>query len=254
MTALLIDIGNTRLKWAVMRRGKLGRMRAVPHARQGRAVDALVRAAPRDTARVLVVSVGGEKLDRALAAALRKKLGIRPEFMRSARSSFGVRNGYRDVWRLGADRWVAVVGARDLAPGRAVLVASVGTALTVDAVSAGGRHAGGAIVPAPVTMIRSLLEGTDGIARRARGGAAPAKRPIRKLWAADTAGGLAAGAVFAGAAFIDRAVAEATRALGARPTLILTGGAARALRPHIKSAARLMPDLVLRGLAVFARG
>ena len=57
----------------------------------------------------------------------------------------------------------------------------------------------------------------------------------------------------AAAAFIDRACLEARATLGARPLLLLTGGAARALQPYIKSAFRLVPDLVLRGLAVLAK-
>jgi len=73
------------------------------------------------------------------------------------------------------------------------------------------------------------------------------------LFAADTASALDAGAAFAAAAFIDRACAEARVALGVRPVLLLTGGAAQALQPYIKSAFRRVPDLVLRGLAVLAQ-
>ncbi len=252
MTILLVDVGNTRVKWTSLKNGKLGRMHAFAHAGKPHAMLAVARIAPRDTTRVLAVNVAGARLARGLAAAIRARFGVAPEYVASARAGFGVRNGYREVWRLGADRWVALVGARDLVPRQALLVVSVGTALTVDAVSAGGRHAGGAIVPAPSTMIASLLGGTAGIARRARG--APARKTTRKLWAADTAGGLEAGAVYAAAAFVDRAVAEAATELRSRPVVLLTGGAAAALRPHIKSVARVVPDLVLRGLAVFARG
>jgi type III pantothenate kinase len=63
---------------------------------------------------------------------------------------------------------------------------------------------------------------------------------------------LAAGSQFAAAAFIDRAYQEAARALGARPLLMLSGGGAAALRRHMKSPLRLVPDLVLRGLAAYA--
>jgi type III pantothenate kinase len=101
-------------------------------------------------------------------------------------------------------------------------------------------------------MIAILLSGTQGIRRRAQG-SRDGRRSSRGLFAADTASALEAGAAFAAAALVDRACVEARAAFGARPVLLLTGGAAGALRPYIKSAYRLVPDLVLRGLAVLAR-
>jgi type III pantothenate kinase len=97
-------------------------------------------------------------------------------------------------------------------------------------------------------MVDSLLAGTHGIRRRAHGDEAS----VRSLFATDTASALAAGSQFAAAAFIDRAVAEAARATRGRPVLFLTGGAAPVLKRHLVSPFRAYPDLVLRGLAVFA--
>jgi type III pantothenate kinase len=245
---LLVDIGNTRLKWALLRARKLGPMRAVRHSGDPAAVATIVRRAPRVLERIVAVNVAGPRFERALTAATRARRGLRVEFIRSARSAGGVRNGYTDTWRLGADRWVSAVGAHALAGRRGVVLANAGTALTVDAVSAGGRHLGGVIVPGPAAMIETMLAGTHGIRRRARGG----KSSVRGLFAANTASALASGAAYASAALVDRAVSEAKRVMGARPMLLLTGGAARALAPHIKSTYRIVPDLVLRGLAVLA--
>jgi type III pantothenate kinase len=192
--------------------------------------------------------VAGTRLERALIAAAQRRYGLRPQFVQSTRSACGVTNGYREVWRLGADRWVGAIGAFRLARGRDVLVANVGTALTVDLVTAAGRHRGGAIIPGPATMVAGLLSGTHGIRRRARGGTASKKR----LFAGDTASALAAGSRFAAAAFIDRAVAQATRLLGTSPLLMLSGGGAAELRPLLDHAPRVVPDLVLRGLAACA--
>jgi type III pantothenate kinase len=191
--------------------------------------------------------VAGAKFERALAAAARARFGVTPEFIRSTRQACGVRNGYRDTWRLGADRWVSVIGAHHLRSGLPAVIVNVGTALTVDGVST-ARHLGGAIAPGPATMIASLLAGTHGIRRRANGGRARA----RGMFASDTASALEAGASFAAAAFIDRACREAAITMGARPLLLLTGGAAASLRPYIKSRFRMVPDLVLRGLAAIA--
>jgi type III pantothenate kinase len=251
MSILVVDIGNTRAKWAVLRGARLSAPRALAHRAAATDFAALVRAVPRDVERVVAVSVMGRKSERALADAVRARFRIRTEFIRSSRQAAGVRNGYREVWRLGADRWVGVIAAHALAGARPALVVSIGTALTVDAVTGEGRHLGGAIAPGPDTMVSSLLSGTQGIRRRARG-ARNGGRPSRGLFAADTASALDAGAAFAAAAFIDRARVEARAAFGAPPMLLLTGGGAKAVRPYIKSPFRRVPDLVLRGLAVLA--
>lgn len=247
-----MDIGNTRAKWAVLRGERLSAPRALAHQPGRVDFKALVRSAPRDVERVVAVSVMGRKFERALAAAARSRFGVRAEFVRSSRQAAGVRNGYREVWRLGADRWVGVIAAHALAGSRPALAVSIGTALTVDAVTADGRHLGGAIAPGPDTMVWSLKSGTQGIRRRANGSRAAGSRS-RGLFAADTANALDAGAAYAAAAFIDRARTEARAVFGAQPVLLLSGGAARALRPYIKSPFKLVPDLVLRGLAVLAR-
>lgn len=251
MKTLLVDIGNTRVKWAVLGTQQ-SRMQAAPHQNSGLALRALVRRAPRDVSRVIVVSVVDEALSRVLDDAVRRRFGIATEYIRSERRARGVRNGYRETWRLGADRWVSVIGAHALARGRTAVIANVGTALTIDVITGRGRHRGGGIIPGPPAMVESLLTGTHGIRKRASG----AKASTHSLFAADTASALAAGSLFAAAAFIDRAVREAhsevNKRKGSRPLLLLTGGGAPAIERYLESAAKSIPDLVLRGLAQFA--
>jgi len=252
MTSLLVDIGNTRVKWALLRGSRLGRMNAVAHEGRPDVLRGLVRSVPLGVTRVVAVTVAGAKLERALNAAARARFGVRVEFVQSVRHAAGVRNGYRDTWRLGADRWVGIVGAHDIAGARHALAINVGTALTIDAVTAEGRHLGGIITPGPSTMVASLLDGTHGIRRRAAG--KRAGRVVRRGgFARDTASALATGAALAAASLIDRAVREARATLGATPMVLLTGGAAAQLLPHIRSSCRVVPDLVLRGLGVLAR-
>ncbi len=250
MTTLLVDIGNTRVKWALARGSRPTRMGAGVHAGDPTGMRAVIARAPAGVDRVVAVNVAGPRFERALAVATKTRFGVRPEFVRSSRKAHGVRNGYRDPWRLGADRWVGIIGARELARGKAVLVANIGTALTLDAVDANGRHLGGAIAPGPAFMVESLLKGTHGIRRRARGDVPNGAR----LFAGNTASAIAAGARFAAAALIERAVEESARALGARPVLLLTGGGAVEIGKRVRVARRVVPDLVLRGLAVFAQG
>jgi len=257
MSDLLVDIGNTRVKWAVLRNTRLSAARAVVHGGNADALRAVVKAAPADVERVVAVCVAGAKLERALAAAVRARFGVGTRFVRSTRQAAGVRNGYRDTWRLGADRWVGAIAAHALAGARAVLVANVGTALTIDGVTGDGRHLGGAIAPGPATMIDSLLSGTHGIRRRAQGarkqGGRAGDSRARKLFATDTASALEAGAQHAALGLVDRAVAEMRGIAGRRPVVLLTGGGAANLATQVAGPVRVIPDLVLRGLALFAR-
>jgi type III pantothenate kinase len=246
---LLVDIGNTRIKVALLEGTRVSAMLAARHERKASVVSRVIASAPDGVERVVAVNVAGAALERALVAAVKRRYGVRCEIVHSARAACGVRNGYTDAWRLGDDRWVGAIGAHHLARGRSVVFANAGTALTVDTVSADGRHRGGVIVPGPGTMVDAMLSGTAGIRRRARGVAASAKTPF----ASNTASALAAGAAFAGAALVDRVVAEAAREFGGRPLLLLAGGSAQLLATHIKSAYRVVPDLILRGLAVLAR-
>ena len=185
-----------------------------------------------------------------LDTAARRRFGVMPEYIRSTQ----LRARRHQQLSAIPGAWEQTAGCRQSvhalhSHAGAVVIANVGTALTIDAVSASGRHRGGAIVPGPATMVSSLLTGTHGIRRRASGGRAGS----RSLFSTDTASALAAGSMFAAAAFIDRAFVEAQRELKGRPLLILTGGAAPALRRYLKSPARFVPDLVLRGLAEFAK-
>jgi type III pantothenate kinase len=270
--ALLLDIGNTRLKWALLApratvaqaaaRRRAGfvavgalaldsRRRTLPGrgATLGRFFARLPAAVP-----LIGCNVAGPAIERQISALARRAGREPPHWVRSAASAAGVRSAYRDPWRLGVDRWVALIGAHATYPGRALCIASVGTALTIDLLDAQGRHHGGLIAPGPTLMIDALLERTAGIRRRAGNGAVAgdlgAGRAV--FWARDTRGGLRAGARQAVAALIAHAPGAARARLGRRPTLLVTGGGAATVRSLLRSPVRYEPDLVLHGLAVLA--
>jgi type III pantothenate kinase len=244
---LLIDIGNTRIKWARFDGRRLRRAQARAY-RGWQVSDYARRLFGRTTpAAVFVTSVAGGTVDAALAAAARRS-GLRAHFITVPRRGGGVTVGYREPWRLGVDRFVAAVGAHQLFPRSALLVVGVGTALTLDLLDRRGSHRGGAIVPSPELMIETLLTRTHGIRRRAQGGASGQ----HSLFGRSTRAGIEQGALFAAAALIDRAVEEAAVLLGRRPLIVLTGGQAARVRGLLVASAVTVPDLVLRGLAVLA--
>lgn len=250
MNVLLIDIGNTRIKWARFDGKRVGRQHAAVHSGWGGEDYARrVIGSGRAPERILVASVAGARVDRSLELAARRARAPAPEFVASQRRAGGVTSGYLEPWRWGVDRFVAAIGAHHLAKGKAVCVVGVGTALTIDLVDAVGRHRGGAIIPAPTLMVDTLLKNTDGIRRRAQGGAAGGD----SLFGRSTRTALVQGARYAAAALIDRAVCEA-RALvrGPAPLVVLTGGGAPLVQPLVQSASVSAPDLVLRGLAVLS--
>ena len=256
MNALLIDVGNTRLKWALLRDGRIGAQQAAATADVGALTAALARAPRLD--RVVASSVAGAKVESALRAALRRAGAPEPEFLRSSPQAAGVRNGYRHADRLGADRWIGAVAAWHLAGCyRAVCAVSIGTALTIDVVDCDGRHRGGLIAPGPTLMLQSLLRDTAQIAPRAKtGGRArrtvAADEPRLPMLADDTGTAIELGCLSAAAALVDRTITDVTRALRGRPVVFLTGGGADAVAPLLRSACKQREDLVLRGLALLA--
>jgi type III pantothenate kinase len=248
MAALLVDVGNRRIKWARCRGGRLGLAQAAVHT-AWRPTDYLRRlfGSRRRPDRMLVASVASGRVNGALASAARRA-GVRAQFVKVSRRAGGVIAGYDEPWRLGVDRFVGAVGAHRLFPGVPVCVVGVGTAMTLDLVGADGRHRGGAIIPAPRLMVETLFERTHGIRRRSRGGAGGG----RGLFGRSTRAGVLQGPRYAAAALVDRAVEEARALLGRRPLVVLTGGESPAVRPLVRSPCVGVPDLVLRGLAVLA--
>ncbi len=258
-SVLLVDIGNTRIKWAVWRNGRIGPMRAGAHAAWSRG-DFERRMFGRGRgrvrlSRVVVVSVAGPAVNRRFAAAARIAAGAAPEFIATSRRAAGVTTRYRDPWRLGVDRFVGVIAAHHLAGTRPACVINAGTTVTIDLVDGNGVHRGGAILPGPPLMVQTLLRSTAGIARRARETARAPRgggRNATDLFARSTRTAIDRGALHAVAAVVDRAVAEARKLLGAAPVVLLSGGGAERLEPLIRSAHVEVADLVLRGIAVHA--
>jgi type III pantothenate kinase len=250
VSTLVIDAGNTRLKWALADEGALGPARAVAHAAATPAKSVQRLAAPmRASGDVLVASVAGPQLRAALTAVARAA-GARIRFLRTPARGGGVRVGYREPWRLGVDRFAGLVAAHHLFPGIPMCVAGVGTALTVDLLGRDGRHFGGAIIPSPALMVDTLLTRTYGIRRRAQGGSLGRSGPFGR----STRDAITQGARYAAAAAIDRLVNEGMTLAASRPPLVvLTGGGAPAVQPLLVSHCVGVPDLVLRGLAVLAR-
>lgn len=249
---VLIDLGNTRLKWATLKPdGTLTRQRAAAHAGwKDQDVVRVLAPALRRRPAVWIASVAALPVRERVARVVRKLTGMPAHFVEPARRCAEVINGYRDPWRLGVDRWMGLLAARSLLPRRAAVVVDIGTAVTIDWLQSDGRHTGGVILPGLALMQDSLLESTGGIRHRV-GRRGPAALIVQPRWhAKSTAEAIRQGAYLAVAATIDAAYATHRRQ---RPRLLLTGGDAQSVSPWLRSRCIILPDLVLQGLASAVR-
>jgi type III pantothenate kinase len=241
---LLLDMGNTRLKWALQAQPVGWLARGVVDWQDD--VPALLESAwaslPRPD-RVIAASVVDRAREAQVATVAEHLFACAPHWLSTPAHACGVRNAYAEPQRLGVDRFLAMVAA--FADGHAPCVlVGAGTALTLDALAADGQHLGGLIAPGPPLMQQSLLAATAGV-RPERPG------EIREL-ADNTADAVASGCWLAAAALIERFAERMASQLGITPTLILGGGDAARLAPLLSVPVQLTRHAVLRGLVVWA--
>jgi type III pantothenate kinase len=246
---VLVDIGNTRIKWATLEAGALvHRGSSVHRDALDAAFAAFAAALPKSPGRVVAANVAGEAVAARLAKLVATRPGASLELVATTAERFGVRCAYRDPSRLGIDRWVAVLAAHHAARGAACVI-DAGTAVTFDAVDAAGAHLGGLILPGAALLAAALDQNTSDI-----GATAPVPDVPRGLevLGRSTAAAVGNAAWLALAAALDRATATVARALGAAPVVYLTGGDAPALAPWLETRVEQRADLVLEGLKLFA--
>lgn len=233
---IAIDAGNTRIKWGIHDETAWIAQGAFPTS-EAATLNDIAATWPADAA-VIASNVAGQAVEQAITAALSKRFAA-PRWLRSSAEACGVRNGYEQPTRLGADRWAALIGARSRVSGTSLVVCA-GTATTVDWLDASGDFRGGLILPGVDLMRASLARNTaqlplaDGKFR---------KEPR------NTMDAIASGCLHAQIGAIERMFG----ALAAEPPAIclLTGGAAEQLAPHLNIPFELVENLILDGLIRF---
>ncbi len=241
---LLIDLGNSRLKWAEHAPG-LWRTDVTPLDSE-KNIDLLFNKAWEGIAKprqVIVCNVSSPERLHALEQWVRSRWSVKPWVVRSQTEQLGVKNLYRQPEQLGADRWAALIGARGLTV-QAACVVDAGTAVTVDVLSAKGEFLGGAIFPGLRLLRDSLVRGTVAIAADAGN---VSDSPGR-----STEDGVAAGTLIGLAGAVERLIGEYRQTLGGEMKIFLTGGDASVLSTQLRVPTIPVPDLVLKGLARIA--
>lgn len=235
---LLVDAGNTRIKWAIAADGAAPGEWIAQGAAAHADLDALPAAwAAHAPAAALTRAIVSNVAGAALGARLAALLPLAPCWFVARAELAGLRNRYREPARLGADRFAAALGARALAPGKALVVATCGTATTVDAVSRDGDFLGGMILPGLGLMLASLAQNTAQLPQVAAGPALP------PTFADNTRDAILSGCIAAQAGAIERACAALPAEL-----CIVSGGAASQLAPALGVSWLMLDNIVLVGL------
>jgi type III pantothenate kinase len=231
---LLIDAGNTRIKWALVDGDEWLRNGALPVEQAGELPQQF--AGMRDIRQIWASNVAGEEV----AQHIRKIKADRVNFIAAREMQCGVHNGYSNAGQLGSDRWAALIAAWHLVRAKCMVV-NCGTAITVDSLSGQGRFLGGLIVPGVELMQRSLV------------GATRKLKPEQGRYAEfplNTADAMFSGAIQACCGAIERQYALLDD--DSAPVL-LSGGAAGILEKSLNVPLRVVDNLVLQGLLLIAQ-
>lgn len=236
MRTYYFDAGNTRLKLWRCESGSLSaEYSAAHHGRPEELLSGLPEAFAEPPDALRGVSVLAPEQLQGLASASLARWGLAPQLAKSEASRGRVRSGYAEPQRLGVDRWLALLGADDGARAGPVCVADCGTALTIDVMLEDGCHQGGYILPGIGMMAESLRSRTGGVRFD--------RLQCRETGLGrDTAAAVGHGCLLAAVALIDRLAVD----YGAQ--VVLTGGDAGYLRPHLRSRVVHEPHLLLKGL------
>ena len=247
-SALLIDMGNTRIKWIWAVDGR------IDEGTSGRGgLDAFRRFttshAGEPPGRILLSSVAAEERTTAVSDACNSRWAVTISRLVSSRQQAGIRNAYEQAETLGVDRWLAIVGAAH-SYGMPVVIWDLGTATTLDAVDAEGQHLGGYIFPGPATMLEALRSGTaltvpgdlSGALEYSLAGQEHGIGPGQ-----TTADCIIQGVRATQVGALNQFLRYISPQAG-KPTLVVTGGAAQELLSGLKFKHIYDPWLVFRGM------
>jgi type III pantothenate kinase len=240
---LLVDFGNTRLKWALWRDGK--RLMGGVFAHRDTTLESALGANWRSLEKpsdIFVASVVSPEMERELEEVVQQHFGKAPNFVRTPANALGVSNAYAQPSKLGVDRFLGMCALHAATP-RAQILVSCGTALTLDALSKEGQHLGGLIAPSPSVMRRALNVATARVGEM--------NGSLVEI-AGNTIDAAYSGCILSAVALIERFQREVAEQLGEDVALIADGGGVEEWF-HLVPSAERGRDLVLRGLALFAK-
>jgi type III pantothenate kinase len=248
---LLIDAGNSRLKWNLSDDegvSLLQQTRAIPwrDTELTAEMDAQWQGL-RDIHSVWLSNVAGEALQQTLQHWLQQHWQLDLNIAGAEATWLGVTNGYRDYTQLGVDRWLTLLACHALLPQQDACIIDCGSAITVDVLTGEGKHLGGMILPGPDLMLQSLLTGihvpeSSGVVGRDQ------RQDAGQWLGQSTAECIEQGIRHSSLGFLEHIIALMQQTLGNNSRIVLTGGDAPQYLSHITQDVAHYPDLVLQGL------
>jgi type III pantothenate kinase len=238
----LLDLGNTRLKMAPLHKGARGEVTALAHGEEEFEVALRAHFDAHDGDEAWLASVAPPETTSHLRA-LMQDLGIEVQRVQARAAMGKLKVAYAEPARLGVDRFLALLAASERNDGP-WLVASAGSALTLDLLGADGAHVGGLIAPMPAQMRTAL-------ATRFAQLDVPEGKALD--FACDTADAIASGARAAALGVLEHGYARACEHLGGKPTVLVSGGSVDLLLQAQVPGMQATPSLVLDGLARYVK-
>jgi type III pantothenate kinase len=234
-TCLQLDVGNSSAKWRLVHHD--GILARGDYTSDDKNAEQVLLSCTEVLDHIWISSVASAAQEKVLAALLQNQWGVEPWFARTQARTGSLRNSYEDPSRMGVDRWLAMLGARERESGR-LCVIDAGSALTIDIVSATGQHEGGYIIPGPALMERALLLDTDRV--RFEEEVDYALSP-----GSSTAEAVRHGIALAQVGAVSHALDQADSKAMA---LLYCGGAGEKLMQLVSRGGQWQPDLVFEGL------
>jgi len=251
---LLIDAGNTRIKWALVETrsasqlGGWSQFDTLTHEEFAQRPSVWTG---HKLERIVISNVAGAAVKTQLTEALQSQQ-VSIEWFASEVKLAGLVNRYKNPGQLGSDRFATAIAAHALYPNQNLIVATCGTATTIDAVTAQGEFIGGMIAPGLLLMAQSLAQKTAQLPELQQTSA----EAMTAQFADHTQGAIIAGCLAAQAGAIEYAIRNFSQMaqldLQEQPLCLLSGGAAKYIAPNLKLPHQLIDHLVLIGLQVVA--
>ena len=246
---LLIDTGNTCLKYAFYQNELLSKVERLQH------IDVDKNYFERywqHANNIVIASVADKKISNFIAKQA-KQLNISVTEVITPKQQFGITVGYQNNEQLGVDRWLAILGTQQMYPHANCLIIDLGTATTVDVIDAKGKHHGGWILPGLQTMQQSLFDKTANVkvdkAYKATIG-----------FADNTSDNVVNGCLAALVGMVKVAIEQSLLTYSKLDQIILTGGDAMTIEPYVKTIAQqhninsiIESELVFKGLQVYCK-
>ena len=240
---LLIDSGNSFIKWAQAKDGSITRKGQCPTA----AVSTLAEKWTGYNApvQVIVSNVAGKVVAAEISRVVTTLWQLDARFLLASKNCCGLTNSYYKPEQLGVDRWMAMVAAYHLSQ-NPLIVIDCGTAVTIDLVGEKGIFVGGVILPGLNTALQSLKADTDAVKEIGEPHAATS------VATQSTEEAVLAGVLFGLAGGIERVVKEQSSLIDRSPVIYMTGGDAEKILPYLTFPVVFQADIVLQGLSIVA--